>query len=147
MELLGLYFNKPKSLGAGLKRVKKSFGVTGENLSNELGKRRYNCYDGNHTLDVASHGTPRNACLTIEVDKIKDKIKSLKLIGRISDITKTYSRKAIYKDGIIGQYHEKRTATEKFDANKQSPFLDRIITDVKKKTKVIEPWYFDRIEY
>ena len=38
MEIIGLMMNKPQTLGAGLKRVKKHFGVTGENLSNQYYK-------------------------------------------------------------------------------------------------------------
>ncbi len=145
MKLVGLMMNKPQTLGAGLKRVKKQFGVTGENLSNELGKRQYNCYGGKHVLDIATHGTPRNAVLTLEVDKNRNVGSSL--LGKISDITKTYSRKAVYQDGIIGQYHEKRTAIEKFVPDNNSSFCDRKITDVNRKTRTIEPWFFERIEY
>lgn len=54
MKIKGLVMNKPQTLGAGLKRVKKQFGVTGENLSNQLGERRYNCYGGNHVRYINS---------------------------------------------------------------------------------------------
>lgn len=145
MEIIGLMMNKPQTLGAGLKRVKKHFGVTGENLSNQLGERQYNCYGGNHVLDISTHGTPRNAVLTLEVDKNKNVEKSL--LGKISDITKTFSRKFIYKDGIIGQYHEKRIAVEKFVPEDSGFLCDRKLTNVKRKTRTIEPWLFERIEY
>ena len=82
---------------------------------------------------LASYSHSATKLQFIRVDKNKNVEKSL--LGKISDITKTFSRKFIYKDGIIGQYHEKRIAVEKFVPEGSGFLCDRKLTNVKKNKK------------
>ena len=145
-QILGM---KPRTLGEGLKRVKKQFKVKGENLSTVAGERQYNCYSGNELLNIRTSGKPFDSCLVMTVNsKKKDPLGNeyfgRDLIGKTSDITKSYARKHIYKDGMTGSFQEFRVAREIFK-RMQNGKIESYPNDISRDTKVIEPWLFDRI--
>ena len=141
MNLKSIFSCKPRTLGAGLNRVKKQFGVKGENTSTVLGTRSYPCYNNKHTLNIRTDGKPFDSCLCLEVDRYK-KPQDKSLLGKISDITKSYTRRQLYQDGDIGSYNEHYTTVDTFVKNKQGQ-IDRTPSHCYVKDKVIEPWVFE----
>lgn len=141
MDIKAMFGCKPKTLGAGLNRVKKQFGVKGENTSTVLGTRSYPCYNNKHTLNIRTDGKPFDSCLCLEVDRYK-KPQDKSLLGKISDITKSYTRRHVYQDGDIGTYNEHYTTVDTFVKNKQGQ-IDRTPSHCYVKDKVIEPWVFE----
>ena len=117
MNLKSIFSCKPRTLGAGLNRVKKQFGVKGENTSTVLGTRSYPCYNNKHTLNIRTDGKPFDSCLCLEVDRYK-KPQDKSLLGKISDITKSYARRHVYQDGDVGTYNEHYTTVDTFVKNK-----------------------------
>lgn len=141
MNLKTIFGCKPRTLGEGLNRVKKQFGAKGRNTSTVLGERSYPCYNNKHTLNVRTSGVPYHSCLCLEVDRYKEP-QDKSLLGKISDITKSYERKHVYKDGDIGSYNEYYTSVDTFVRNKEGK-IDRAPSHCYVKGKVIEPWVFD----
>lgn len=141
MDIKAMFGCKPRSLGAGLNRIKKQFGVKGENTSTVLGTRSYPCYNNKHTLNIRTDGKPFDSCLCLEVDRYK-KPQDKSLLGKISDITKSYTRRQLYQDGDIGTYNEHYTTVDTFVKNKQGQ-IDRTPSHCYVKDKVIEPWVFE----
>ena len=145
-QMLGI---KPKTLGEGLNRVKRQFNVKGENLSKVPGTRQYSCHTGNEVLDIRTGGRTFDSCLVMSVNsKTKNQLGEncfgRDLLGKISDITKSYARRHIYKNGSIGTYQEFRVTTETF---KQMPNgkIESHPKHIKSDAKVIQPWLFDKI--
>ena len=64
------------------------------------------------------------------------------MLGKISDITKSYTRRQLYQDGDIGSYNEHYTTVDTFVKNKQGQ-IDRTPSHYYIKDKVIEPWVFE----
>lgn len=146
MGLLSLLSCKPRTLGAGLNRIKRQFGVKGENTSTIPGTRNYPCYGNKHTLNIRTDGKPYDSCLCLEVDRYKEP-QNTSLLGKISDITKSYTRKHVYQDGDIGTYNEHYTTVDKFVKTEQGQ-IERVPSYCYVKGKVIEPWVFNnRIVY
>lgn len=141
MDIKAMFGCKPRTLGAGLNRIKKQFGVKGENTSTVLGTRSYPCYNNKHTLNIRTDGKPFDSCLCLEVDRYK-KPQDKSLLGKISDITKSYTRRQLYQDGDIGTYNEHYTTVDTFVKNKQGQ-IDRVPSHYYIKDKVIEPWVFE----
>ena len=113
MDIKAMFGCKPRTLGAGLNRIKKQFGVKGENTSTVLGTRSYPCYNNKHTLNIRTDGKPFDSCLCLEVDRYKEP-QDKSLLGKISDITKSYTRRQLYQDGDIGSYNEHYTTVDTF---------------------------------
>lgn len=134
---------KPRSLGEGLQRVKNKFNAKGENLSNTLGTRKYSCYTGNETLNIRTDGRKFDSCLVMTVKPNPNKINN-SLIGKISDVTKSYARRHVYQDGICGTYQEFRTTTESFKKMPNGK-IESYPKDIQENKKVLEPWLFNRI--
>ena len=65
------------------------------------------------------------------------------LLGKISDITKSYARRHVYKNGSTGTYQEFRVTAETF---KQMPNgkIESYPKHIKNDAKVMQPWLFDK---
>ena len=145
-QMLGM---KPKTLGEGLKRVKTYFNVKGENLSTTPGTRQYSCYTGKEVLNIRTDGKPYDSCLVMSVNSKKrgtfgENYYGRDLLGKVSDVTKSYTRRHVYRDGITGTFQEFRTTTETFKEMPNTK-IESYPQSIKRETKVMEPWLFDRI--
>ncbi len=149
MNIRQMFGIKPKTLGEGLNRVKNQFNVKGENLSKVPGTRQYSCYTGNEVLNIRTDGRTFDSCLVMTVNSknktpLGENCFSKNLLGKISDITKSYARRYVYKNGSTGKYQEFRVSTEIF---KQMPNgkIESYPKHIKTDGKVMQPWLFNKI--
>lgn len=141
-QMLGM---KPKTLGEGLKRVKNYFNVKGENLSTTPGTRQYSCYTGKEVLNIKTEGKPYDSCLLMTVNSKKrgtfgENYYGRDLLGKTSDVTKSYARRHLYQHGKTGTYNERRIVTESFQELPDGKIEGRLDPISKVDVKVIEPW-------
>lgn len=146
-QMLGI---KPKTLGEGLNRVKRQFNVKGENLSKVPGTRQYSCHTGNEVLDIRTDGRTFDSCLVMSVNsknknQLGENCFGRDLLGKTSDITKSYARRHLYQHGKTGTYNERRIVTESFQELPDGKIEGRLDPISKVDVKVIEPWELGEI--
>lgn len=134
---INFYLKNPKTLGEGLKRVKNTFGVVGENTSKTLGTRNYKCYGNRYDLNICtSKNNNRESFLSVEVLENGCQF-GKNMIGKISGFFKSYTKEFLYSNGIYGEAHKKCTALEKFQKDKSGNVLPGFITKVKNDSKLL----------
>lgn len=125
-----VYLRKPKTLGEGLKRVKNTFGVVGENTSKTLGTRDYKCYGGKYDLNIQSTGKKEDSFLSVDVLENGHKI-GKEMLGKISNFFKHYTKELLYSEGYYGVAHKRRTVIQNFGKDKSGNIFPGFITKVK----------------